>query len=413
MASNRETGWQKLRQAKARAANPGRPWMWREDFASGVLHPEGARGTVFAAVFLIVWNAFAMLGAWAAIREYQQRGDPRMLVVLAFPAAGLLVLRWSIRQLRPWLRYRGAVLRLEDTPVEIGGWLKGAVLIPRRLDPDQGFDLTLSCLRRRRGSDSDTHDVLWEERAHVPGPAGSWPEAATAIPVSMAIPAECEPWDEDTPERRVIWQLRVTAEVPGGGLDQAFPVPVFRTHPEDPSRPRERLPDGFIRAPEHAPAPASFRGRIEAAAEGAEFVFPPAGGLKSLLGFLIVAAVTAGIASGISTAGAPVIFPLAIGVFGLIPAFAFLWSAAGEVRVLIGSQTVKVTYSAPGFRKSWIAAAADVLEAGISVPQSGRRPSYAILLRRRNARPLCVLAMLGDKGEAEWVASEMNRRLRR
>jgi hypothetical protein len=43
--------------------------------------------------------------------------------------------------------------------------------------------------------------------------------------------------------------------------------------------------------------------------------------------------------------------------------------------------------------------------------QSRQTPGYGILLRRRNARPLYVLAMFAGRGEAEWIASELNRRL--
>ena len=401
------------RQAERRAANPDRPWTWRDDFATGVLRAEGGAETGFVTVFALFWNAAALAGAWAGVREYRQTGDWRFLLVLLFPAAGAAFLYWAVLHTWRRLRYRNSVLRLDTTPVEIGGRLKGTILIPPRLDPAAGFELTLDCLRRTRDSDNDVHDrILWEESSRVTGPVASWPEAATAIPVSVQIPEECEAWDDAAPDRQVIWRLRVAADVPGANLEQLFEVPVFRTRPEAAAGPREPLPEGFMRPSARAVAPASTRARIEGLPEGAAFVFPPAGGLRSIPAFLIALAVTVGIAWGISMAGAPLIFPLAVSAFGLIPALAFLWSAAGEVRVLIGVRGVKLTYRLLGIHKSWRAGPGEVLEAGISVmAQSRQTPSYGILLRRRNARPLYVLAMLADRSEAEWIASELNRRL--
>lgn len=401
------------RQAERRAANPDRPWTWRDDFATGILHPEGGAETSFVTVFSLFWNAAALAGAWAGVREYRQTGDWRFLLVLLFPAVGAAFLYWAFMHMWRRLRYRKSILRLDTTPVEIGGRLKGTILIPPRLEPAAGFELTLDCLRRTRDSDNDTHDrILWEEGTRVAGPVASWPEAGTAIPVSVRIPEGCEAWDDATPDRQVIWRLRVAADVPGANLDQVFEVPVFRTRPEDPARPRETLPEGFMRPSARAIAPASTRARIEGLPEGAEFVFPPAGGLRSIPAFLTALAVTVGIAWGISKAGAPWIFPLAVSAFGLIPVLAFLWSAAGEVRVLIGVHGVKLTYRLLGIQKTWRAGPGEVVEAGISVmAQSGQTPSYGILLLRRNTKPLYVLAMLADRDEAGWIASELNRRL--
>lgn len=117
---------------------------------------------------------------------------------------------------------------------------------------------------------------------------------------------------------------------------------------------------------------------------------------------------------GIARTGAPVIFPLAASAFGLVPMLAFLWSAAGEVRILLSARGVALTYRLLGFAKAWRAEPGQVLEAGISImAQHGHRPVYAILLRRRESKPLWVCAMLADKSEADWIASEINRRLTR
>lgn len=65
--------------------------------------------------------------------------------------------------------------------------------------------------------------------------------------------------------------------------------------------------------------------------------------------------------------GRAVDFSLAVSAFGLVPVLAFLWSAAVEVRALIGSAGVELTFRLLGFHKSWRAEPGEVLEAGISV----------------------------------------------
>jgi hypothetical protein len=282
------------------------------------------------------------------------------------------------------------------------------------LEPLDGFQVSLTCSRRTRDADGDTDEtVLWQDGACVPGAASSYPDAQTRIPVSIPIPEDCESWDNEIPERQVVWQLRVAAKIPGAPrLDQVFDAPVFRTRPDVPDRRRETLPDGFLRAPARIAPPARPHVRIEPTAGGAVFRFPPSGGPKSLFPLLMTAGGTVAVAWWVCRIGVPLIFTLALGAFGALPVLIFLWSAAGEVRVLIGAHGLELVYSVLGFQKSWKSAPGEVLEAGISVLGRHRQaPFHAILLRRRQLKPLWVLAPITDRSEAEWIASEINRRL--
>ncbi len=400
------------RRAEQRAANPGRPWLWRDDFARGVLPAKGEAGLLFITGFSLFWNAAALAGAVLAVREYAQKGDWRILLILIFPLFGAGLLYWALAQTLRWLRFRRCVFHMSAAPAAIGGSLKGVVLIPPRLDPAAGFEVKLSCLRRTHGSDDTQEHILWEAGARVPGPVPSYPEALTAVPVSIPIPPECEPWNDESADRQVIWRLRVSAAVPGADLNLIFEVPVFRTLPEDPSQPRETLPDGFIRPASRGEAPAPSRVRIVSVPGGTQFILAPPGGAASALGCLLSLAFTVAVAMVISKAGAPLIFPLVAGLFGMIVVLALLWAAAGEVRLTMGSDGVVLTYRLLGFQKSWKAPPGEVLEAGISVmAQTNQNPSYGIMLRRRVSKPLIVFAMLRDKSQADWLASEFNRRL--
>lgn len=153
---------EECRRAELRVANPDRPWMWRQDFSSGMLSPEGDPLTAFAPVFSVFWTVGALAGAWAGIREFLQTGRMWFLITLVFPAIGAALLLWAATSVRRWIWYRRSVLRLEATPVEIGGTLKGSILIPRPLHAVDGFELTLDCVRRTRDADGDTNDsVMW------------------------------------------------------------------------------------------------------------------------------------------------------------------------------------------------------------------------------------------------------------
>lgn len=121
---------QQRQQEALQAAHPGQPWKWREDFDTGILHPEGDGETSFAAIFALLWNAAALAGAWAGIREYRQTGDWRLLLVVLFPAFEALFLRRTLTGARRRLRYRHSVFRMDGTPAWTGGRLKGTILIP-------------------------------------------------------------------------------------------------------------------------------------------------------------------------------------------------------------------------------------------------------------------------------------------
>jgi hypothetical protein len=325
---------------------------------------------------------------------------------------GLALLCWAASRIRRRVRYGKSLLRLSSTPIEVGGRLAGAVVIPGSLDPAAGFDVTLDCIRRATDSSGDTSDtVIWRSylQGAKPVPAGA-EEPQTAIPISIPIPSDCEPWNDEALDRQVIWRLRVAAVIARGpDLDQVFDVPVFGTRSEPP---REPLPDGFLRAPAKVAAPASTRVRIAETARGVEILFPPSGGRKSVLGVLIAFSATAAAALGIAMAGAPILFPLVVGVFGMIPTLLILWSAAGSVRISIGPQELELAYVLLGLRKAWTVPKGDVVEACISaMVQSGRSSGYTILLRRRTGNPLHVLAAIADKSEADWLASLINSRL--
>jgi len=127
---------------------------------------------------------------------------------------------------------------------------------------------------------------------------------------------------------------------------------------------------------------------------------------------VIGAGLTLGFAWWMSKIGVPLIFSVALAAFGLVPTLVFLWSGAGEVRIFIGANGLELVYGLLRFRKSWKSAPGEVLEAGISVVGSRlNQPFHTILLRRRKLKPLWVLAPLADRSEAEWIASEINRRL--
>lgn len=161
-------------------------------------------------------------------------------------------------------------------------------------------------------------------------------------------------------------------------------------------------------------APSSIRVRIEGAPGGVHFIFPPYGGARHIPALLItLGAVSAGLWIMVK-AGAPLVFPLAVGAFGLIPIVALYWSIAGEVRLRAGTHGVTLAYRGPGFRKTFLAGPDEILDAGIAaLTDTTQARTYGILLRRREAKPLYVLAMLLDRAEAEWAAAEIKRHLPR
>jgi hypothetical protein len=216
--------------AKQRAAHPEEPWRW-DTAATGVI-PSGGKGGVIAAwVFAAFWNAISLPAAIMAYLDGVFSRDPVALLILLFPLVGSGLLAGAIYATLKHLKYGISELRMAEFPAVLGGALRGVVHIPRAIEPQDGFRLTVSCIEETvtgSGKNRKTHTkTLWQDTRSIARPAQSGPDG-TDIPVLFALPYDM-PATGELGEAKIYWTLEVHAPTAGVDYSADFKVPAYKT----------------------------------------------------------------------------------------------------------------------------------------------------------------------------------------
>ena len=225
-------------QEQLKARHPDQPWLWRPDWATGQIR-DGMRATLWGSwLFSALWNLLSVPAAALAVREALQLGNRAAYVALVFPTVGVGLLVWAIRNTLRFRRDGMSVLELSSVPAVIGHSLIGRVRASSLLQPADGFDVVLSCVRRvtsQTGKDSSTTEtILWQEEKRVRGELNRDPRGmATFVPIGFQIPGDVRGSDPTASNDYVLWRLTLSATVPGVDYQSVFEVPVFRTSASD------------------------------------------------------------------------------------------------------------------------------------------------------------------------------------
>jgi hypothetical protein len=404
------------RRAVREAIHPGEPWLWRDDWASGRID-DSSRATMWSTwAFAAFWNLVSFpagyVGARAAIEERNYAG----LIALLFPLVGIGLLVWAVRATLRYRKYGISRLELSTVPAVIGHIFKGAVRAPASVQPAEGFQVTLSCMRRvttgggKNRSTSET--ILWQEERRVQGqPSRTSSGMETHVPVAFRIPTHAESCDASASGNRVFWRLQLSASMPGVDYESAFEVPVFRTSESD-----QPISDSERQLTEVTPSLADYQQPRDSRIivtwnrRGTEILFPAArnpGAALSLSCFLLLWCGTIVVQLYV---GAPRFFPIVTGLFGILILIAALDLWLGVSRVAADSHTLNVAtgYLSPGRERS--IAAVDVAGVSVSIGmRAGSRVYYDIAVIQKGGKKLTAGRSVRDKLEAEWLAATIKR----
>ena len=221
-------------QEQLKTRHPDQPWLWRPDWATGQIR-DGMRAALWGSwLFSALWNLISVPAAVLAVRQAMQLGNRAAYVALVFPAVGVGLLVWAIRNTLRFRRDGISVLELSTLPAVIGHSLIGRVRASSLLQPADGFDVSLSCVRRVTSQtgkdDSTTETILWQEEKRVRGELNRDPRGmATIVPIGFQIPGDVRGSDPTVSNDYVLWRLTLSAAVPGVDYESVFEVPVFRT----------------------------------------------------------------------------------------------------------------------------------------------------------------------------------------
>jgi hypothetical protein len=235
----------------------------------------------------------------------------------------------------------------------------------------------------------------------------------TSIPIRFQLPPDVEPSATNDSNDRVIWQLQVSAIVPGVDFDSTFEVPVFRTAASG------QVPSGTgadsaslsatqtaYRPPPNSPITVTTTRR------GTEILFPAARNPGPAIGMTVFMAIWLAALALQLYLKAPIVFPIVTGLFGIVIAIFVLELWLGVSRVTLGGGTLTLAtgYLTPGRERSLTAdEIADVVPA-IGM-QAGKTVYYDVVIRRKNGRKTTAGSSVRDKREAEWLAATIKQSL--
>ena len=207
---------------RLRTANPDKPWMWREDWAAGDIRTSARRDANRLTIIAIAWCIATFPIFFIAPHRALQGADYFAIPALIFPLVGIVMLMWAMRMHRRFRQYGESRFVMASVPGQIGGALRGSILIDKPMPAGQQVVLELECIdRTTRGNwhSLTTWDwILWKaDQTSISDSTGS-------IPVAFMIAPDCKPTDDSNPRSRIVWRLSARAE----SYRAEFEVPLFR-----------------------------------------------------------------------------------------------------------------------------------------------------------------------------------------
>jgi hypothetical protein len=399
-----------------RKARPNEPWLWRPDWAAGRIS-DTSRSTMWVSWGLTAfWNLISIPAGVLGVRAALEQGNPAGYVALLFPAVGLGFLMWAVRATLRHRRYGVSRLDLYTVPGAIGRSLAGTVRISTQLQPSDGFDVNLSCVRRittRSGKNSSTSErILWQEERRAKGETSR--DAAgfsTRIPVRFAIPADAEPSGDAGVRNQIIWRLQLSANVPGVDYASSFEVPVFRTGESADAEAEAQLA-GEEPAQERYRQPANSRIVITSNLRGTEILLRPLRNPGIAAGFVFFTLGWTALVLAVLKFDAPLLFPIVFGLFWIVLVIGTLQQLLGVARVVVqpGELVLMQGYICSSRERTIPSGEiADIIpKIGM---QAGSRPYYDVMVVRTNGKQVAAGRWIRDKREAEWLAATIKKGL--
>lgn len=404
------------RRAEVKARYPGRPWMWRPDWASGRLRANPSLAVRVAWGVALFWNALSTPVLFAVPDEFRG-GNHLILIGLLFPAVAFGMLVWAVRATIRWRKFGDSVLEMSRVPAVPGGRLEGVVRTGLPRQDTEEVRLTLACVNRvttGSGKNRSTHDtILWQEEATVPrGSLGLGPRGVE-VPVSIGIAPDQPGWRDANASNRILWTVRAEASVPGVDYDARFEVPVFDTGEAHRQAPAQRKP-----APSPAPvAPPELSRGIAARIneEGLrEFRFGPARNPGAAAGTSAFLALWLGAIVLQVELEAPILFPVVFGIFGVLIGLAAvdMWLSASKV--IIHAAEIESRATILGIGRTRFLATDEIAcvrpKVGMQMRYGTRGiPYWDLAVRSKEGAEKILARSIRSKREAEWLAGEIER----
>jgi hypothetical protein len=215
---------------KSSEENSEKPWLKREDWATGKIK---SAGIPHAKSYLTMGIALCALGGIIAaliIPKALRDGNYSALVALIFPIVGIAFLISVVKKLLAHRRFGDCIFEMTAVPASPGGTLEGAVRTGLPLKFENELRLELFCVRKTTSGAGQnrrtTEKILWQDKkifkAHSPELQPG------KVPVQFDLPPGM-PGCSARGNEAIDWRLEM--KIPGANFHATFDAPVFKIEP--------------------------------------------------------------------------------------------------------------------------------------------------------------------------------------
>ncbi len=325
--------------------HPDQPWLWHADWAEGKIKSSAMAQPQILLTIGLGFCSIGGVGAALSLPEELHKGNYAALAVLFFPLIGIILLIAFVNAWRSQRRFGKCFFELAQIPAPLGGVLEGMIQTGAPLKLEHELHLKISCTRRVQAGKNTKEYTLWQsETIYTTQASLPVPEAGhTGIPVHFKLPND-QPECYSRGNESVFWRLEAKTKMRGPDFHAIFDIPVFKIADAVAADADESDPTAALQAPiEEIRRDENSKIRISGGPNGREFYFPAARNLGTALFTTLLMLIFNGIAIVTFRLHAPILFPMAFGLFGVL----LLWGAFSlwfkSSCVTIDSTNVRVT----------------------------------------------------------------------
>ena len=393
-----------------KASNPEKPWMWRGDWASGVIKDSNKGSTIGIWIFSVIWCSVCFPVTFLAAPQLKEQKWMSLLILL-FPVAGIFLLISAVYQTLRSMKFGTSKCHLDRVPIVPGRTFRGHIEVGRETAPVDGYQVRIACVRsqttRSGRNRSTTETLLWDAEIMVPPSAAMRSPMGTRIPFELAAPPDAHVTDETDFYDRYEWRLSANAELAGVDYAAQFEVPVFQTG---------EVADGSDFAVFEQRHRAEAGRREIKPASGVQIMALPGGGAEyrshakrtvgSVLQALFFLALWNGAIAAMFYFHAPWGFPavfIVIDLLLLVSSFDFF----------LGLATIAVDKTGVRMRKEWLGiGSTKMVEASAIASIDGTTPApnskaFALTMTLSDGSKQTLTGYLTDRESADIVAAKM------
>lgn len=383
-------------------AHPDEPWMWRSDWAAGqVTSNESEHGSRW--FFAIVWCSLAFPATFLA---FNKEGTPLFirLAILLFPLIGVYLLYSAVRRAAQRAKFGATRLSLPRIPLRLGERVQMR-LFSRRLESAELIAATIECIRvetRGSGKSRRVYEVLlWQHDVQIDARFGTPESDGLTLPLDFVLPMQGEETRVIDARDRILWRIRVVAELPGVDYEETFELPVFghAAHAAPAAKP---LSD----QPRIAPRTVIVERQLGKTC----FLFPAGQNRREVATSTLAALVSVGIIAAAVAAGSPFFLKLIVSVAGVFLVLAAIdaWLGTASIEVRNGevrlTRSNGITTSSQSFRRG------EIVKLQISARTSSNQQRHArfrLEARQSTGKRVPLGRFFSRRHDAEWLGREL------